>query len=140
MAEVGLAGEQRPLTEAEKWFVDPMNALHDIRHVVAGYGQEPLGELCLLGFRHAQARHPGIAFLALAWGLKLAREQRGQPVLAALREGYRRGKAAVWMDDLDWEAMMLEPLLAVRARLGLAPPAIYDRICHAGASLTRGTA
>ena len=114
--------------EAEKWFVDRMNTLHDVRHVVAGYGQEPLGELCLLAFRYAQTRHPGMAFFAMAWGLRTARAQRDQPIIAAVMEGYRRGRQAVWMDDADWEHMLHEPLAIVRERLNIVPPVVYRRI------------
>jgi ubiquinone biosynthesis protein COQ4 len=131
MAELGQVGRERPMTDAEKWFAERMNTLHDVRHVVAGYGQEPLGELCLVAFRFAQSRHPGMAFFAVAWGLKTARARRDQPVISAVMEGYRRGRAAVWMDDLVWEQMLREPLAAVRSRLGLDPPAVYDRIAAA---------
>ena len=132
MAELGLAGGTRPMSRDERWFTERMNTLHDVRHVVAGYGQEPLGELCLLAFRYAQTGHPGMAFFAVVWGLKIARAQRGQPVVAAVLEGYRRGRRAVWMDDLDWEEMLHQPLAEIRARLGLAPPSVYDRISAAG--------
>jgi ubiquinone biosynthesis protein COQ4 len=128
MAELGHAGGERSMDADETWFAERMNTLHDVRHVVAGYGQEPLGELCLLAFRYAQARHPGMAFFAIAWGLKTARAQRDQPIVAAVAEGYRRGRRAVWMDDLDWEQLMREPLVAVRARLGIAAPVVYGRI------------
>ena len=128
MAELGQAGGARPRSDVEKWFVDRMNTLHDVRHVVAGYGQEPLGELCLLAFRYAQTRHPGMAFFAVAWGLKTARAQRDQPIIAAVMEGYRRGRRAVWMDDADWEHMLQEPLTTVRARLNIVPPVVYHRI------------
>jgi ubiquinone biosynthesis protein COQ4 len=131
MAELGQVGRERPMTDAEKWFTKRMNTLHDVRHVVAGYGQEPLGELCLLAFRFAQSRHPGMAFFAVAWGLKTARVRPDQPIISAVMEGYRRGRAAAWMDDLDWEQMLREKLAAVRSRLGLNPPAVYDRITAA---------
>jgi ubiquinone biosynthesis protein COQ4 len=131
MAELGQVGRPRPMTDAETWFTERMNTLHDVRHVVAGYGQDPLGELCLVAFRFAQSRHPGMAFLAVAWGLKTARARRDQPIVSAVMEGYRRGRAALWMDDLDWEQMLQEPLAAVRSRLRLDPPAVYDRIAAA---------
>jgi len=109
-----------------------MNTLHDVRHVVAGYGQEPLGELCLLAFRFAQSRHLGMAFFAVAWGLKTARAHRDQPILAAVWEGYRRGRSAVWMDDLAWEQLLREPLAEVRRLFGLGRPVVYDRIRAGG--------
>jgi ubiquinone biosynthesis protein COQ4 len=135
MAELGQAGGERPMAADEKWFAERMNTLHDVRHVVAGYGQEPLGELCLLGFRYAQSRHLGMAFFALTWGLRTARERRHDPIVSAVLEGYRRGRLSVWLDDLDWEQMMRQPLLAVRIRLGLVPPAVYDRIGGVPASI-----
>lgn len=128
MAELGQAGGARPMDADERWFAERMNTLHDVRHVLAGYGQEPLGELCLLAFRYAQARHPGMAFFAITWGLKMAREQPGVPVLAAVREGYRRGRAAVWLDDLPWETLLAEPLSALRERLRITPPSLYAGI------------
>ncbi len=134
MAELGEVGRERPMTDAEKWFTERMNTLHDVRHVIAGYGQEPLGELCLVAFRFAQSRHPGMALFAVAWGLKTARARRDQPIVSAVMEGHRRGRAALWMDDLDWEQMLREPLAAVRSRLGLDPPAVYDHITAATAS------
>ncbi|MEJ0019569.1 MAG: Coq4 family protein [Acetobacteraceae bacterium] len=128
MAELGLAGGSVPTGEAETWFAERMNALHDVRHVVAGYGQEPLGELCLLAFRYAQTRHPGMGFFAVAWGVRMARAAPGQQIAAAVLEGYRRGRDAVWLDDLDWERLLGEPLAAIRTRLRIAPPLRYDRI------------
>jgi ubiquinone biosynthesis protein COQ4 len=128
MAELGQVGRERPMTEDERWFTERMNTLHDVRHVLAGYGQEPLGELCLLAFRFAQSRHTGMAFFAVAWGLKTARAERDKPIVSAVMEGYRRGRAAVWLDDLAWEQLMEEPLAALRARLRLSPPLVYDRI------------
>jgi ubiquinone biosynthesis protein COQ4 len=132
MAELGLAGGARAMSDDERWFTERMNTLHDVRHVVAGYGQEPLGELCLLAFRYAQTGHPGMGSFAVLWGLKIARARRGQPVVAAVLEGYRRGRRAVWMDDLHWEDMLRQPLAEIRARLRLAPPSVYDRINGAG--------
>ncbi len=126
MAELGLAGGERPMSGDEKWFADRMNTLHDVRHVVAGYGQEPLGELCLLAFRFAQTRHPGMGFFAFSWALKAALTQRDQPVISAAMEGYRRGRDSVWMDDLDWEDLLARPLASVRIQLGLKPPSVYE--------------
>ena len=128
LAELGRAGHQRPMQGDEEWFTDRMNALHDLRHVIVGYGREALGELCLVAYRFAEVGHPGMAFFAVAWGLKLVREQRGQPVVAAIMEAYRRGRDSVWMDDLDWEAMLSRPVTEIRAMLNLAPPSVYDRI------------
>ena len=44
--------------EARRWFRLRNDTTHDLRHVLTGYGADYLGEVCLLGFRYAQLRHP----------------------------------------------------------------------------------
>ena len=128
MAELGEAGVQRAVPEDERWFAARMNTLHDVRHVVAGYGAGPLGELCLLAFRFAQCRHPGMACFAVAWTLRMSQAAPGWPIRQAVLEAYRRGRTAAWLDDLRWEELLAEPLATLRERLGLLPPATYNRI------------
>ena len=41
------------------------------------------------------------------------------------REGFARGRTAAWLPGVDWIAMLPQPIEAVRAQLGLAPPPVY---------------
>ena len=124
---LGLAIENGAKLEydaARAWYHTRIDASHDIRHVLSGYGPDMLGEACLLSFRFGQIRHPGIFALVLLSFLNLMFANRG-PVLSPLLEAYRRGRRAKLLDLLPWEDGFSQPLSAHRATLGLTPPRLY---------------
>ena len=45
------------------WFRTRVEASHDLRHMIAGYEPDMLGEICLLSFRFGQIRHVGMLLL-----------------------------------------------------------------------------
>lgn len=101
-------------------FRDRMRDMHDLTHVVTGYGREPLGELCLLAFMHAHNRNPGVLMLlAMAWR-KLSWAGR-----RALIEAWRHGRKSRWLPETDWEALLARPLSEARVALNIAAPARY---------------
>jgi ubiquinone biosynthesis protein COQ4 len=109
------------------WFGRRTRDVHDLWHILSGYGRDGLGEACLVAFSYAQTRGLGWAFIATAAAFR-ARKARGYPYVGAIWEGYRRGKAAAWLLGEDYERLMAEPLEAARRRLNLAPAAIYESI------------
>jgi ubiquinone biosynthesis protein COQ4 len=118
--------DQGPPMTAEEWlFAERSHVMHDLWHVVTGYGPDNLGEVCILAVRSAQMRHVGVWLLCLFGMLKVAREFGGRQVRAAVREAYARGRRAAWLYGVDWEAMLTEPLDVVRARLRLTPAKHY---------------
>jgi ubiquinone biosynthesis protein COQ4 len=128
----GLAQVSREgLTQIEEphpyaWFGRRTRDIHDIWHVLTGYGRDPLGEACLVAFSYAQTRGKGWALIALGAAL---RPRPGRwPYKRAIWEGYRRGRDAAWLLGQDYERILREPLDAARHRLGLEPPAVYDAI------------
>jgi ubiquinone biosynthesis protein COQ4 len=102
--------------------------MHDLLHVLTGYGRDPLGEACLQAFTFAQSGLKGSAVIAVAGARKIARACPAQPVWRAIFEGYRRGRRAGWLVGADWEHLLNQPLEAVRARFGVTPPNYYPRI------------
>jgi ubiquinone biosynthesis protein COQ4 len=106
------------------WFHLRFDSSHDIRHVLAGYGPDRLGEICLLCFRYGQIRHRGIIVLIFLSVFNLIFVHRGRGLLA-LWEAYRRGRRARLLDLLPWENGLAEPLAVHRATLGLTPPQFY---------------
>jgi ubiquinone biosynthesis protein COQ4 len=108
------------------WFGRRTRDIHDIWHVLTGYGRDALGEACLVAFSYAQTKGKGWALIAL--GAALRPRPGRQPYKRAIWEGYRRGRAAAWLLGQDYERILREPLEAARRRLGLQPPAIYDAI------------
>ena len=100
---------------------------HDLLHVVTGYGRDPLGEVCLTAFSFAQTALKGFAVIAIVAGQRISRRRRDQPVRRAVFEGYRHGRQAEWLYAADWENLLAEPVDAVRARHGIAPPPIIRK-------------
>ena len=106
------------------WYGRRIRDSHDLWHVTTGYGLDSLGEACLVAFSYAQTRALGWAAIAVGAAIK-SRQGPDQPYVAAIREGYARGKAAAWLPAQDWMALLPLPLEDVRARLNLTPPPIY---------------
>jgi ubiquinone biosynthesis protein COQ4 len=101
--------------------------MHDLLHIVTGYGRDPLGEACLTAFSFAQTGLKGFAVIAIVSSQRISRALPGQPVRRAVFEGYRRGRRASWLVGADWENLLAEPLEAIRARYGIDPPAYYPK-------------
>ncbi|HVJ55244.1 MAG TPA: Coq4 family protein [Aliidongia sp.] len=112
-------------------FFDRSRDTHDLSHVVTGYGRDGLGEISLLAFAYAQSGNHGLGFISLIAMAKVAREVPNLPIRAAVWEGYRNGRAARRFNEADWEALLSEPLEAVRARLNIRPPLRYRAIMDA---------
>lgn len=109
-------------------FRDRMRMLHDVGHVLTGYGRDPLGELCLLAFTCAQNGHAGMAMIVVLGMLKALRQKGGSAVAGAVFEGWRHGRKAQWLAEQDWEALLARPLEAVRDELGVQAPGRYQVI------------
>jgi len=97
---------------------------HDLWHVLTDYGRDELGELCLLAFTYAQTRNRGIGLIVLVGIVKFI-QAAGTGVVRAARRGYRDGRAAAWLPQQDWEALLQRPLEDVRHELGIGEPLAY---------------
>jgi ubiquinone biosynthesis protein COQ4 len=114
----GEAEARRP--EAFKYIHHRMRDTHDLWHAATGYKGDVLGELSLLAFTLAQNWNTAVAMIVVTGMLK----GLGHGEIAVVLEGYRRGRAAAWLPEQDWESLLPLPLAQVRARLKLgAPPA-----------------
>ena len=120
-----------PASDDVTLFRERNREMHDLLHVVTGYGRDPLGEACLVAFSYAQTRLKGFAVIAVFAGRKIGRRHPGQPVRRAVFEGYRHGRAAGWLPSADWEALLAQPVEAIRARFAVRPPKYYPRVVAA---------
>jgi ubiquinone biosynthesis protein COQ4 len=127
VAESEKAGRPRYNDQAQ-WFHDRLRDTHDLVHVLTGYGRDPLGEQCALGFSYGQYRAWTDGFLSWAGAFELWRRVKvDAPVFAAVREAIRIGKAAEPIFKQDVAALLAEPLEAARARMHISAPIHYAR-------------
>lgn len=114
--------------EEEAWLSERLRDIHDLWHVLTGYGRDPLGELCLLSFSHAQTQNRGVGFI-----VKMAvRNSRGEPhhhaVKAAVEEGRTHGRQATWLPGVHWEEMLARPIAELRTELNIGVPHRYHEL------------
>lgn len=107
-------------------FLDRMRDMHDLTHVVSGYGRDPLGELCLLAFMYRQGGNPGGALIALMGMSRFPGGAEGRVARGALFEGFRHGGRAGWLPGQDWEALLALPLPQVQRQLNIPVPGRYQ--------------
>lgn len=109
-----------------QWYANRLRDTHDLFHILTGYGRDALGEQCVLGFTYGQTGNYGNFFIAYAGGYELRRRVKGDaPVIAAIRQGQRHGKASKAIIEQDIRALLAEPLDAARVRLGIGEPTLY---------------
>jgi ubiquinone biosynthesis protein COQ4 len=106
-----------------RWFFDRVTLMHDVWHVLTGYGADEMGEAALLAFTEAQMHSRGMLLLvataallgptrgAFAWQRYLAR-------------AFARGRRAVALQRVAFEELLPRPLGDVRRALRIAPPEI----------------
>ena len=117
-------------SEEVELFSNRLRDLHDVFHVLAGYGRDLRGEAAVLAFTLPQTRNPGIGYLVYNF-LRSAGWRSSEGKL--IREGFRRGQRAAWLVDQDWETLFEQPIDEVREKLGVGPPPVYEQLRSAGA-------
>ncbi len=128
VSKAGLRADQHDQPDPVAWYGRRMRDIHDLWHVLTGYGRDPLGEASLVAFSYSQTR--GLGWLAIALGVLVkggvAHGVRG--VRRAVIEGFRHGRVAAWLPGLDYEKLMALPLDLARAELGIRPPTRYQAV------------
>jgi len=109
----------------ERWLGNRLRDIHDLQHVVCGYGRDTLGELCLLSFMVTQTPNRGIAFIIFMARRKARQATQLFSVDDCIDEGRRIGKAATWFVAVNWETRLAEPLEQLRRELGVLKPTLY---------------
>lgn len=113
--------EDTPIDAERMWFYDRLRDMHDLWHVLTGYGRDLAGEAALLAFTHAQTRNRGIAAIVLAAIVK------GPKTLDLnwpryLVRAWRRGRRARMLPAARWEELLPLRLDEARRRLAVSPP------------------
>lgn len=104
--------------------------LHDVFHVLTGYGRDMRGEIAVLAFTYAQTKNTGMGYLVLR---SLDGNGANSEMGRLIRQGYWRGRRAQWLIDQDWEELLPMPLEQLRIDLGVGPAPEYEHLRSAGA-------
>jgi ubiquinone biosynthesis protein COQ4 len=109
------------------WFFRRVRDLHDVWHVLTGYGRDALGETCLLAFSYQETHDLGRAVMAYGGYVRAHGPAKAQ-ARKAINEARRRAAHAAWLPGEDFEKLLSEPLDAARERLRLTPPLAYEAV------------
>jgi ubiquinone biosynthesis protein COQ4 len=115
--EAGLNDQDVP--ENFRRYASRVRVQHDLWHVVGGYGCDGFGETCNVAFSYPHTKNIGFMVIAIAGAYNYSKAFKNEPVMAAMWQGLKRGRAAKWLTGTDWEAMMPLPLSEVRAHLNI---------------------
>tara|TARA_B100000678_G_scaffold287853_1_gene295189 strand:+ start:1433 stop:2353 length:921 start_codon:yes stop_codon:yes gene_type:complete len=111
------------------WYIDRLRDFHDILHIVTGYGRDLLGEQCIFAFMYHQRPSPGHLYLAWAGTLMMRAKIRTRaPIVGALREARRNGKACPRIVEQPIQELFELPLETARARFNTPEPRVYHKV------------
>jgi ubiquinone biosynthesis protein COQ4 len=113
--------EDEELDPDRQWFFDRLRDMHDLWHVLTGYGRDEAGEAANLAFTFAQTRHQGIGVIVVAAALIGSRSNRFE-WQRYLYRAWRRGRRAAWLPAVAYERLLDRPLEEVRRSLAIEPP------------------
>lgn len=131
----GLAAESRKVADSEieaahphAWFARRLRDIHDIWHVLTGYGADALGEACVVAFSLPQTRSKGFGVIALGVAVQFARARTGHPCARAVWQAWRDGRRAEWLPGADYRELLAMPLDEARRVLNIPEPVLYNRV------------
>jgi ubiquinone biosynthesis protein COQ4 len=105
-----------------EWFYDRLNVMHDLWHVLTGYGTDELGEAALIAFSHAQIPNRSFPLLLLA-AVCVGPKSFRLVWPRYLWRAYRRGRRAKLLTAAPYEELLPLPCAEVCARLGIGTAA-----------------
>jgi ubiquinone biosynthesis protein COQ4 len=110
------------------WYLNRGRDVHDLLHVLTGYGRDGLGEACVLAFTYSQQPSPAHLFIGYMAGLNMKKTVKSNaPVLRAVREGQKLGKACPRLIETAITELLPLPLDEVRRKLNITPPRAYHQ-------------
>jgi ubiquinone biosynthesis protein COQ4 len=112
--------------ELRAWLLEREDLMHDLAHVVSGYGADGLGEAALLAFSCGQRARPSRLLLALGASARVT-QVVGRQWLPYVLRAFWRGRRAENLLVMPWEELLPLPLADVRRSLRIEPPEVAHR-------------
>ncbi len=119
-------GGQVPGATPEVAFLnDRYRDLHDIWHVVTGYGTDLAGEYGIVALQSQQVGYRAMSVMGFVSMLMTSLAERRLDMVGTWFGGRRRGREGTYLLAQDWESLLELPLDEVKARLGFSSPPVY---------------
>src|SRR5262245_36293696 len=113
--------DHRELDPERDWFFQRLRDMHDLWHVLTGYGRDLAGESANLAFTYAQTRNRGVGAIVLA-AAALGPKTLDLHWPRYLWRAWRRGRRTLPLPMAAYEELLPLPLEEVRRRLRIDPP------------------
>jgi ubiquinone biosynthesis protein COQ4 len=114
--------EARPVDADREFFGNRVRDMHDLWHVLTGYGMDEAGEAANLAFTQAQIPNGGVA-LILAAAAVIGPKDITCHWQRYLYHAWQRGRRAVLLTVVPYERLLARPLDEVRTALRIPPAA-----------------
>ena len=115
-----------PFDDLVEWFANRQRDIHDLLHVLTGYGRDALGEQCVLAFTYSQQPSFAHLFIAYAGGYNIRKQiKTSSPVFKAVSEAKRLGKACPRVVEMSIRDLLAMPLEQARCEMNIAAPVYY---------------
>jgi ubiquinone biosynthesis protein COQ4 len=111
---------KEPTDADHEYFGDRLRDMHDLWHVLTGYGRDEAGEAANLAFTLGQVPQPGLALIVLTAAVIGPKDVR-LTWPRYLFEAWRRGRRALLLTAVPYERLLVEPLEEVRKLLRIQP-------------------
>jgi len=126
----GLVAAERAVDRSDRdedpdrrFFGDRLRDMHDLWHVLTGYGRDEAGEAANLAFTVGQIPSRGVALIVLAAAV-MGPKLPPFPWQRYLFRAWRRGRRAGWLPLLRYEELLPRPLDEVRRMARIAVPEV----------------
>lgn len=126
------------LDAARRRYLEGGIALHDVYHVVTGFGRDPVGEACVLAFTGRQFGLRGVMMTATMLALREQLRLPKMPIRAMFKEATAMAQRAHPFPEVDWRDWLDRPLDDVRRGLGVVWPQTYAQHFPDCVSAARG--
>jgi ubiquinone biosynthesis protein COQ4 len=116
------SGKWEGTDAGREWFGDRLRDMHDLWHVLTGYGRDEAGEAANLAYSYAQSPFRGVALILFGIAVNAPPERLGRIAwLRYLHRAWRRGRESAWLPAVHWERLLPRPIDEVRRALRIAP-------------------
>jgi ubiquinone biosynthesis protein COQ4 len=125
------AADKPKFNDQFQWYMNRLRDVHDLLHIITGYGRDALGEACVLAFTYSQQPALANLFIGYMAGLNIGQQVKSSaPVLRAIREAQGLGKACPRVMEMAITELLPMQLEDVRRKLNITPVMHY-RAAHA---------